>query len=113
MPAQALQAVLLLHVSPMEMGKESSKADRSTFSNAGKAQTMRALEPLGGTLTLLGIVSYVGNTTQLPAHLRATWKSGQCYTQSQPVSRPPLLPALPTSHLLSMGSRPGLSLSPQ
>lgn len=31
-----------------------------------EAQRMRALEPSGGTLTLLGITSYIGNMAQLP-----------------------------------------------
>lgn len=70
MPAQALlwqQAVLFLHVSPRELSKErNAEADRGAASNAAKAQRMQALEPSGGTLTLLGIASYIGNMAQLP-----------------------------------------------
>ena len=50
-----------------ELGKErSAEADRGAVSSAAEAQRMRALEPSGGTLTLLGIASYIGSMAQLP-----------------------------------------------
>lgn len=70
MPAQAFlwqQAVLFLHVPPRELGKErSAEGDRDAVSNAAEAQTMRGLEPLQGTLTLLGITAYISNKAQFP-----------------------------------------------
>lgn len=85
----------MLHVSSTELGKESGEADRSTASNAAEAQTMSTLEPLGGTLTLLGIVSYIGNTTQLPVYLRATWKYS--HLQVNVTHSPSLFPGQPTA----------------
>lgn len=95
---------------PRELGKERrAEADRAAVSNAAEAQRMRALEPSGGTLTLLELASYTGNTPSLPvkcslpAYLRATWDYSHLQVNvarsHQPVSRTPLLPASPTSHL--------------
>lgn len=60
---------LFLLVPPRELGKERiAKAGRGAVCEAAEAERKKALEPSGGTLTLLGIISYTGNMAQLPHH---------------------------------------------